>query len=198
MSLFSPSLPPGEVFGLLAEFASAKELFHACEKTRDAGYKRWDAHSPFPIHGLNEAMGLGRSRLPWIVLVFGLSGVIGGFFLQIWANGIAYPIAISGKPVFNWQPYVPVTFELGVLLAALSAVVGMLALNQLPMHFHPLFGSPRFEKVTDDGFFISIESWDPKFSATDTERFLRQIGAANVNLVTRSAPLAAPQEGATS
>ncbi len=95
----------------------------------------------------------------------------------MWANGIAYPIVISGKPFFNWQPYVPITFELGVLLAAISTVVGMLAFNELPMHFHPLFGSRAFEKVTDDGFFISIESWDPKFDATETERFLSSIGA---------------------
>lgn len=198
MPLLAPSLPPGEVFGLLAEFASAKDLFDGCEKVRDAGYKKWDAHSPFPIHGLSEAMGLGRSRLPWIVLCFGLCGAIGGFFLQIWANGIAYPLAISGKPVFNWQPYVPVTFELGVLLAALSTVGGMLALNQLPMHFHPLFGSRTFEKVTDDGFFISVESWDPKFSAADTERFLKQIGATHVELVARSSPAMEPTGGRAS
>ena len=158
MSLLAPALPPGETFGLLAEFASPKDLYHACEKVRDAGYKRWDAHSPFPVHGLDEAMGLGRSRLPFVTLFFGLCGAIGGFALQIWANGIAYPITISGKPLFNWQPYMPVTFELGVLLAAISTVVGMLAFNELPMLFHPLFGSRAFERVTDDGFFISIEA----------------------------------------
>ena len=186
MSLLAPALPPGETFGLLAEFASPQGLYHACEKVRDAGYKRWDAHSPFPVHGLDEAMGLGRSRLPFVTLFFGLCGAIGGFALQIWANGIAYPITISGKPLFNWQPYVPVTFELGVLLAAISTVVGMLAFNELPMHFHPLFGSRGFERVTDDGFFISIESWDPKFSATETERFLSSIGATRVELVPRT------------
>jgi hypothetical protein len=190
MSLLVPSLPSGEIFGLLAEFASPKDLYHACEKVRDAGYKRWDAHSPFPVHGLDEAMGLGRSRLPFVTLFFGLCGAIGGFTLQIWANGIAYPIAISGKPLFNWQPYIPVTFELGVLLAAISTVVGMLALNELPMLFHPLFGSRAFERVTDDGFFISIESWDPKFNATETERFLSSIGSTRVELVHRT-----PQAG---
>jgi hypothetical protein len=185
MSLTMPSLPPGETFGLLAEFASPKDLYHACERVRDAGYKRWDAHSPFPVHGLDEAMGLGRSRLPWIVLFFGLCGAVGGFYLQLWANGIAYPIVISGKPVFNWQPYIPITFELGVLSASITALVAMLGLNQLPMHFHPLFGSRRFEKVTDDGFFISIEAWDTNFNPIETERFLKQLGATNVELVTR-------------
>ena len=186
MGLLTPSLPPGEVFGVLAEFASPADIYKACERVRDAGYKRWDAHTPFPVHGLDAAMGLGRSRLPYVTLAFGLTGAIGGFILQLWANGIAYPLLVSGKPVFNWQPYMPITFELGVLLAAISTVVGMLAFNQLPMHFHPLFGSKVFERVSDDGFFISIESWDPKFSSSDTERFLKEIGAKHVELVKRT------------
>lgn len=187
MALLSPSLPPGETFGLLAEFASAKDLFHACEGVRDAGYTRWDAHSPFPVHGLDGAMGLGRSRLPWIVLGVGLCGAVGGFFLQIWANGIAYPVIISGKPYFNWQPYVPITFECGVLSAAITTFLCMLGFNQLPMHFHPLFGSRAFEKVTDDGFFISIEAWDPRFDTARTEGLLASLGATQVELVRRSA-----------
>jgi Protein of unknown function (DUF3341) len=186
MPLLVPALPPGETYGLLAQFASPKDLYHACEKVRDAGFTRWDAHSPFPVHGLDKAMGLGRSRLPYVTLIFGLSGAIGGFALQLWANGAAYPILVSGKPVLNWQPYMPVTFELGVLLAAISTVVGMLAFNELPMLFHPLFGSRAFERVTDDGFFISIESWDPKFNAIDTERLLKSLGATRVEVVKRS------------
>jgi hypothetical protein len=185
MGLLTPSLPRGEIFGLLAEFETPAILYQACEKVRDAGYKRWDAHSPFPVHGLDHAMGLGRSRLPYVTLAFGLIGAVTGFVLQLWANGIAYPIMISGKPLFNWQPYMPITFELGVLFAAISTVVGMLAFNQLPMHFHPLFGSKTFERVTDDGFFISIESWDPKFNSIDTERFLKESGAKRVELVKR-------------
>jgi hypothetical protein len=186
MGLLSPSLPSGETYGVLAEFASPKDLYQACERVRDAGYTRWDAHSPFPVHGLDHAMGLGRSRLPYVTLFFGLCGAIGGFALQLWANGIAYPLVVSGKPLFNWQPYIPITFELGVLLAAISTVVGMLAFNELPMLFHPLFGSRAFERVTDDAFFISIESWDPKFNATETERFLTSIGATHVELVRRT------------
>ena len=183
MALLRPTLPPGETFGLLAAFASASDLYAGCERVRDAG---------FPVHGLDKAMGLGRSRLPFVTLVCGLSGALGGFTLQIWANGIAYPLMISGKPVFNWQPYVPITFELGVLLAALSTVVAMLAFNQLPMLFHPLFNSRAFERVTDDGFFISVEAWDAKFSAIETERFLRQIGATNVELIRRTVEEPAP------
>ena len=196
MALFRPALPPGETFGVLAAFASARDLHAACERVRDAGYTRWDAHSPFPVHGLDRAMGLGRSRLPWVTLVCGLSGALGGFTLQIWANGVAYPLLISGKPLFNWQPYVPITFELGVLLAAISTVTAMLAFTQLPMLFHPLFNSRAFERVTDDGFFISVESWDPRFSATETERFLRQLGATHVEMIQRTAaPHASPEAG---
>jgi hypothetical protein len=185
MGLFSPSLPPGETFGVLARFPSPAALYHACEKVRDAGFTRWDAHSPFPVHGLDEAMGLGRSRLPYLVLAVALCGAVGGFCLQVWANGIAYPVEISGKPPFNWQPYMPVTFELGVLSAALTTVIGMLAFNRLPMHYHPLFSSRVFESVTDDGFFISIESWDPKYDTTDVESLLRGIGADHVEVVRR-------------
>src|SRR6185436_1359320 len=144
MALLKPALPPGPTFGVLAAFASARDLYHACERVRDAGYTRWDAHSPFPVHGLDGAMGLGRSRLPFVTLVFGLSGALGGFILQMWANGVAYPLMISGKPLFNWQPYIPITFELGVLLAALSTVGALFAFTQLPMLFHPLFNSRAF------------------------------------------------------
>ncbi len=185
MGLLPQLFPDGEYFGLLAEYDSAGALFHACEQVRDAGYRKWDAHSPFPIHNIDQAMGMSRSRLPYVTLIFGLAGAIGGMTLQIWANAIAYPIIISGKPLFNWQPYVPITFECGVLLAALSTVFGMFAFNKLPMLFHPLFGADRFDKVTDDGFFISVEAWDPKFDATATEQLLAGTGARRVQLVRR-------------
>lgn len=185
MGLVPQLFPDGEHFGLLAEYDGPGALVRACEKVRDAGYRKWDAHSPFPIHGIEKAMGIGRSRLPYVTLLFGLSGAIGGMALQLWANGIAYPIVISGKPFFNWQPYVPITFECGVLLAALSTVFGMFAFNKLPMLFHPLFGVARFEKVTDDGFFISVEAWDPKFDPAATERLLASTGATRVHLVHR-------------
>jgi hypothetical protein len=185
MALVPALFPDGEYFGLLAEYDSPSSLFSACERVRDAGYRQWDAHSPFPVHGIEKAMGLGRSRLPYVTLLFGLTGAIGGMALQLWANGSAYPLIISGKPLFNWQPYVPITFECGVLLAALSTVFGMFAFNKLPMLFHPLFGVERFQKVTDDGFFISVEAWDPKFDAASTERLLASTGATRVQLVKR-------------
>ncbi|MCP3979672.1 MAG: DUF3341 domain-containing protein [bacterium] len=184
MPLLVPELPEGNKhFGALARFGDARELYHACEKVRDAGYKKWDAHTPFPVHGLDHAMGLRSSKLPWIVFVMGMGGATGGMLMQWWVATQAYPLVISGKPLFSWQAFVPVTFELGVLFGALGAVFGMLAMNQLPMLFHPLFKSKSFERVTDDGFFISIESWDPKFDSTQTVELLKQAGAADVELI---------------
>jgi hypothetical protein len=182
--LLKPELPEGtEHFGVLARFEGPRDLYHACEEVRDAGYTRWDAHTPFPVHGLDAAMGMSPSRLPWIVLVTGLSGAVGGMLLQWWISVKAYPLVISGKPLFSWPAFVPVTFELGVLCGALGAVFGMFALNKLPMLYHPLFRSQEFERVSDDGFFISVEAWDPKFDASRTADLLRKAGARSVELI---------------
>ena len=178
-------LPPGPRFGVIAQFATPHDLLKACEKVRDAGFAKWDSHSPFPIHGLPEAMGLRRSVLPRLVLVAGLGGAAAGFGLQYWVHAHAYPLVISGKPFVAWQAYVPITFELGVLGGALAAVFGMFGLCKLPMHHHPLFNSSAFERATDDGFFISIESWDPAFDAVETPRLLRSLGATHVEDVER-------------
>lgn len=183
MALLRPSLPKGERFGALAEFPTAAALYQACEGVREAGYTRWDAHAPFPVHGLDRAMGLRPSRLPWISLVMALGGAAAGMGLQGWVSTVAYPLVISGKPFFSWPAFVPVTFELAVLGGAAGAVFGMFALNQLPTLYHPLFSSERFERASDDGFFISVESWDPKFEATLTVELLRRLGATHVELV---------------
>ncbi|MGE3507676.1 MAG: DUF3341 domain-containing protein [Vicinamibacterales bacterium] len=176
-------LPTGPHYGVLAEFGTPRDLYRACEGVRDAGFTRWDAHTPFPVHGLERAMGLRRSPLPWIVLAMGLSGAALGFSLQWWVHGAAYPLVISGKPYLAWPAYIPVTFEVGVLFAALGAVGGMLGLNRLPMHHHPLFRSKIFERVTDDAFFISIESWDPQFDETATGVLLASLGARRVEFL---------------
>jgi hypothetical protein len=178
-----PQLPKGPYYGFLARFATAADLYHACERVRDAGFTRWDAHTPFPVHGLEKAMGLRRSLLPWIVLVMGLTGAALGFALQWWVHASAYPLVISGKPYFSWPAFIPITFEVGVLFAALGAVLGMLGLNRLPMHYHPLFRSKVFEQVTDDAFFISIESWDPRFDPSTTGKMLESLGARSVELL---------------
>jgi Ni/Fe-hydrogenase subunit HybB-like protein len=183
MPLLVPRLPKGPYYGILAEFATPADLYHACERVRDADFTRWDAHSPFPVHGLERAIGIRRSPLPWIVLGMGLAGAAFGFVLQWWVHATAYPLVISGKPYFAWPALIPITFELGVLFAALGAVFGMLGLNRLPMHYHPLFQSKVFERVTDDAFFISIESWDPRFDPSATAKLLESLGARSVELL---------------
>jgi Ni/Fe-hydrogenase subunit HybB-like protein len=179
-----PAAPAGSCSGLLGEFLDPGALYRACERVRDAGFSRWDAHTPFPVHGLDRAMGLGRSRLPWIVLLAGLGGAAGGFALQTWVHSFAYPNVISGKPYFAWQAYVPITFELAVLCGALGAVLGMLALNRLPRHHHPLFDSAAFERASDDRFFISIDAKDARFDAAATPELLRGAGAARIEWLT--------------
>jgi hypothetical protein len=184
MGLFEADLPKGTpYFGALAEFLTPSDLYRACELVRDAGYTRWDAHTPFPVHGLEGAMGMTRSKLPWIVLVMALGGAATGFALQTWVHTTAYPLTISGKPYFTWPAFIPITFELGVLGGALGAVFGMLGMNKLPMHHHPLFEVPRFGRFADDRFFISIESWDPKFDVSRTVELLRSAGSSHVELV---------------
>jgi hypothetical protein len=135
------------------------------------------------VHGLDRAMGLRRSPLPWIVLGTALTGAALGFILQWWVHAVAYPLVISGKPFFSWPAFIPITFEVSILFGALGAVFGMLGLNQLPMHHHPLFRSKVFERVTDDAFFISIEAWDPRFDRAATGQLLESLGARSVELL---------------
>ena len=172
-----------KVFGLLAEYETPGELYHACEKVRDAGYGAWDAHSPFPVHGLEKAMGLRPSIVPWIVLVMGFSGAALGFLLQYWSSAIEYPMVISAKPFNSYPAFVPVTFETGILLGSFGAVFGMFGLNRLPTLYHSLFNSKRFSRVTDDRFFISIEARDPKYDAQKTRDLLESTGALHVEEV---------------
>lgn len=167
----------------LAEFASPKEIVHAAEKVRDAGYKRWDVHTPFPIHGMDRAMGLSDSVLGWIVILSGIAGVSGAFLLMWYTNGVDYPIIIGGKPGFSLPSMVPVMFELTILLSAFGTVLGMLGLNQLPRHHHHVFYSERFERVTDDRFFVSIEAADEKFDVADTKKLLESLHPASLELI---------------
>lgn len=170
-------------WGIVGQFETAQAIYHACEEVRDAGFRNWDAHTPFPVHGLDNAMGMPKSKLPWFVLVIGLSGTTTGILLQYWVHSVEYPLLFSGKPFFAWPAYVPVIFELSVLFSAFTCLFGMLALNGLPRLNHPLFGVKAFERVTDDRFFISIEATDPNFDPARTAEFLKKIGATHVELV---------------
>ena len=172
-----------KIFGLLAEYESASAVYHACEKVRDAGYRRWDVHTPFPVHGMDGAMGLSDSRLGWIVLACGLTGCSLALGLIWWTNGIDYPLVIGGKPPFSFPSSVPVMFELTILLSAFGAVLGMLGLNQLPRHHHPVFYSSRFERGTDDRFFISVEASDDKFDLDETRVLLESLSPSHLELI---------------
>ena len=168
---------------LLAEFDDPNAVLHAAEKVRDAGYKKWDVHTPYPLHGMDAAMGMGDSRLGWIVLVMALSGLTTAAALMIWANGIEYPIIIGGKPPISIPSMIPICFELTILFSALGCFFGMLAFNQLPRHNHPLFESERFKAFSTDKFFISVEAADPKFDVAGTRRFLESLSPTHVELV---------------
>ncbi len=168
---------------VLAEFESTSALLHAAEKVRSAGYTKFDCHSPFPIHGMDDAMGLKRSPLGYIVGVAGTLGLLGMITLTWWTSTVDYRFLISGKPFFSWQAYIPVIFAITVLCSAFGAFFGMLSLNQLPKLFHPVFNSERFARVTDGGFFVSIQSDDPMFDESKVVAFLESIGGSNVEVV---------------
>jgi len=172
-----------KTLGVLARFANPAELIDAAKKVRDAGYKKYDCHSPFPIHGMDDAMGLKRSPLGFIVGAMTITGATVGMSFQYWIAAVEYPLVISGKPFFSWQAFAIVTFALFVLFGAFGAVLGMFHLNRLPRLHHPLFYSEQFSKVTDDAFFVSIEAEDEQFDENQTGKFLSSIGGSDVELV---------------
>jgi hypothetical protein len=174
---------PVATYGLLAEFDDPSSLVAAAASARHAGYRCMDAYSPFPIEELHEALGAHHTRLPLIVLIGGLIGCLGGYGLQYWASAIAYPLNVAGKPLHSWPAFVPVTFECTILGAALSAVLGMLALNGLPMPYHPVFNVPRFALASRNRFFLCIEAKDPKFDLEETRRFLETLNPREVTTV---------------
>jgi hypothetical protein len=166
--------------GYLAEFDSVDAILAAAEKVRDAGYRRWDVHTPFPIHGMDDAMGIHPTILPWLVLIGGLSGMLGGLALQVYTNAIDYPFLISGKPLVSLPAFIPVIFECTIAGAAFTAVFGMLALNKLPMLYNPLFKSERFRRVTNDRFFVVVDATDPNFEEGETLKLLESLNPVAV------------------
>jgi hypothetical protein len=172
------------IYGVVAEFATEHDLLHAVERTREAGYRRIEAYTPFPVEGLSEALGLRRNNVPLLTLIGGLLGGGSAFGFQWWASAISFPENIGGRSLDSWPAFIPVTFELTVLGASLFAVFGMLALNRLPQPHHPLFNVQRFAKhATSDRFFLAIEARDPKFHLTDSAKFLHELHAQHVNEV---------------
>ncbi|MFT3992004.1 MAG: DUF3341 domain-containing protein [Luteolibacter sp.] len=173
------------VYGYLAEFKSASALYKAAEKVRDAGFTKWDCYSPYPIHGLDAAMGMKRSILPWFVFCGGITGTATAYTLAYMTQVVIYPTVVQAKPVnmFTVPAFFPIMFELTILFSVLTVLFGVLALMQLPRLNHPLFASRQFARATDDGFFIAIEARDLKFNPTGTSELLSSIGGSNVELV---------------
>jgi hypothetical protein len=178
----APAAPP-KLWGILVEFEDIHGFMVAAARVRDAGYKRWDTHTPFPVHGLNDAMGLKLTKLPLLTLAGGLTGLTGFMFIQWWMNAVDYPIIISGKPMWSIPANIPVAFEGTILLAAICTFLGMLALNNLPMHYHPLLNVKRFKGATTDRFYISIEAADARFDEAETLAFAESLGGDAVERV---------------
>jgi hypothetical protein len=171
------------IYGILAEFDSPTDLVEAARQTTMAGYKKIDAYSPFPIEELADAIGFPKNGVPLVVLIGGLLGCVGGYFMQYWIAAISYPINIGGRPYNSWPAFMVVTFEMTILCAGLAAVFGMLALNGLPMPYHPVFNVSRFALASRNRFFLCIESRDAKFDLEQTRRFMETLEPREVSTV---------------
>jgi len=171
------------LYGLLAEFDSPTAIVNAARKAREAGYVKLDAYTPFPIHELDAALKLPRTILPWLVFAGGLTGLLGGFAMQYWMSAVDYPLNIGGRPLASWPAFVIPSYEMTILFASITAVVGMIALNGLPMPYHPLFNVPRFALASRDRFFLCIEAIDPKFDPDETWGFLSRMQPRQISQV---------------
>lgn len=171
------------IYGLMAEFDSAQELVAAAHKTHAAGYQKMDAYSPFPIEGLADAIGFHKNRVPFVVLVGGIIGGLSGYLLQYYVAAITYPVNIGGRPYHSWPSFIIVTFEMTILFAGLSAAFGMLALNGLPMPYHPVFNVPEFAQASENKFFLVVFSSDPQYDAARTRAFLKALAPRMISEV---------------
>ena len=173
-------------YGLVALFETPEALIAAAHRTREEGYTVTDCHTPIPVHGLAEALGMKRSKLSALVLAGGTLGAIGGFALQYWVSVIVYPHNVGGRPFFSWPSFIPIIFECTILGAALTTIISLIALNGLPQHYHPVFDTPDFDRASGDGFFLAIEAVDPNYDSKKTKTFLESLNPTAVNEVTPS------------
>jgi hypothetical protein len=171
------------IYGIMAEFDSAQALVDAARKTHQAGYKKIDAYSPFPIEGLAEEIGMHFDEVPLTVLIGGIIGGCTGYLMQYWMSAVDYPLNIGGKPPHSWPAFIVITFEMTILFAGISAVLGMLAFNGLPMPYHPVFNVPRFAFASKDRFFLIVFSSDKKYNAAETRRFLEALDPRSISEV---------------
>jgi hypothetical protein len=174
------SQPTSSLFGLGAEFSSAGALLEAAKKIHSLGFRKWDVYSPFPIHGMDHAMGFQRSRVSLFSLIGGCTGLSVAFILIYYTSAINYPLIVQGKPYFALEPSLPIFFELTILLTAFGTVLGLLLLTLLPRLHHPVFNWDRFQRATDDGFFLVLESTDPRFDTTSSRQLLQGIGGLHI------------------
>jgi hypothetical protein len=172
-----------KLYGLMAEFTDHEELLRAAKLAHESGYRNMDAYSPFPVKGLERVLGQGRTPIPLIVLISGICGGLGGYFMEWYANVIDYPLNIAGRPLNSWPAFIPITFELTILCAALAAIISMLALNRLPQPYHPVFNAPRFARASVDRFFLCIEATDPFFEIATTRKFIESLHPASITEV---------------
>jgi len=170
-------------WGVVAEFDSAAEVYAAAQRIIGLGYSKVDAHTPFPIHGMQAVLKQGPSHVGWIAAAGGLLGIGGAQLMMWWMNAYDYPVWVSGKPPYAWPSTIPITFECMVLLASFGALFAMLGINRLPRLYHPLFRHSTFHGVSDDRFFLSIESTDPRFDSTRTPQDLTDVGGHDVEVV---------------
>ena len=171
---------PAQPYGLIATFEKTPDLYRAAEQVRDAGYRNWDCITPFPVHGLDKAMGLRRSIVPRISLAGGITGFITGMTMIWWTGAVDYPIIVGGKPLFSPMFAFPVSYELTILFTAFATIIGMFVVNGLPMHYHPVLKYDHIRRGMDDTFFIVIEARDPRYHLANTKALLEQAGGTNV------------------
>lgn len=183
--LSTPPPASGEfrVWGLVAAFENAQDVYHACENVRQAGYEKFDSYTPFMVHGIDRVSGKKRSKVPIFTLVGGVTGFILGNIIVWYMNGFDYPLIVGGKPYYSPVFPFPISYELTILLASFGTLAGMFILNLMPQYYHPLFNHPEFFKVTDDRFFVAIHRSDPKFQLAETRAYLESLGATSVAIV---------------
>jgi hypothetical protein len=170
-------------YGIMAEFTTAAATLHAAERVRDAGYRRWDVFTPYPVHGMDHAMGMKNSPVGWFAFLGGVTGYTTGMLMIWFMNSFDYPIVIGGKPMFSPFAAFPPSYELTILFGAFGSLFGMLFLNRLPRLHHPLLKNRRFSLVTHDRFFLVIETDDPKYSPTETRKLLEKAGSPHIEMV---------------